>query len=681
MTSSWIKGARRACAALALCAITTVPAFAATVTLSPAAWNGGTDGTGVSSPRDGQFDGLLPAQNINVNLSPNGLAEIRSLWEFVLPPELMAAGTKINAATLTLVVNLETLNGGAADMVVHGALANDATITVDDFEVNNPIAQLQLFPGMGGGIGSTRTYFLSNTWLQTVPGGANSRIGLTVATTTPGTNLRYGGASAQLTIDYTPPVGSPPELTILAPDNNLTFVQGTPITFQGTAFDAQDGDRSWGIQWQSNINGFFGNGGWFQTNQLGVGNHVITATVYDFDGNVAIKTRNLTVVSNVNTPPVVTITAPNNNSTVTDNFATTFTATAIDAEQGSLGSSVQWWLDGTTLLGTSASLSYTVAAGSHTMTARVTDGGGLTGEQTISVNSVTPPPPSDYCGTIGANSTFNYVQTVAINGASNNSGNSGGFAYFPLLSVQLYKGVTNQITLTPSASGATQWWSVWVDLNDDKVFASNELLTQGSSVGTTTRSFFVPNMPDSIRRMRVAMHTNAPSPPCGTVPDGEVEDYSVFIMTPPAPPPPPPSAYCSSRGSSTSFEFIRGTTLAGVARTSNSNGGYADFTTSPAINLARGANAITLTPGFGSGLYSENWRVWVDLNRNNLFESNESLFSGAGSAPQSGQITIPSSALAGNTRLRVQMKYGGSPTQCEQFSYGEVEDYLVNIAP
>jgi len=521
-----------------------MPALAATVTLSPATWNAGTDGSGVSSPRDGQFDGLLPAQNINVVLSSNALAETRSLWEFVLPPELMVAGTKINSASLTLVVNLETLNGGPADMVLHGYLANDATITVDDFEVANPVYQMTLFGGMGG-VGSTRTYYIPS-WLQTVPGGSNPRVGFVVATTTPGTSLRYGGASAQLTIDYTPPVGTPPDLTILTPDNNLTFVQGTPITFQGTAFDAQDGDRSWGIQWQSNINGFFGNGGWFQTDQLGVGNHVITATVYDFDGNVAVKTRNLTVVSNVNTPPVVSITAPANNATVTDNFATTFTATATDAEQGSLSGSVQWWLDGTTLLGTSASLSYTVAAGSHSMTARVTDGGGLTAEQTITINSVTPPPPPDYCGTIGANSTFNFVQTVAMNGATNNSGNNGGFAYFPLVSMQLYKGVNNQITLTPSASGATQWWSVWVDLNDDKVFSASELLTQGSAVGASTRSFFVPSMPDSIRRMRVAMHTNTPAPPCGTFPDGEVEDYSVFVMTPPAPPPPPPPAYCSS---------------------------------------------------------------------------------------------------------------------------------------
>jgi hypothetical protein len=487
-----------------------------------------------------------------------------------------------------------------------------------------------------------------------------------------------------LTVDYTPPVGTPPELTILAPDNNLTFVQGTNITFQGTAFDAQDGDRSWGIQWQSNINGFFGNGGWFQTNQLGAGNHLITATVYDLDGNVSTKTRSLTVVTNVNTPPTLSITAPANNATVFDNFATVFTASVTDAEQGALNGSVQWWFDGTTLLGTTASLSYTVPAGAHTMTARVTDNGGLTAEQTISINSIAQPPPPDWCGTIGANATFNWLQTVAINGATSNSGNNAGFAYFPFVSIQLYKGVTNQITLTPSASGATQWWSVWVDFDNDKVFSASELLTQGSSIGATTRSFFVPTMADSLHRMRVAMHTNEPSGPCGTFPVGEAEDYTVYVMTPPAPPPPPPpppTAYCASRGSSSSYEFIRGTTLAGFSLTSNNNGGYADFTSSPAIALARGSNGIVLTPGFGSGLYTENWRVWVDLNRNNLFESNESLYTGAGSAPLNGQITIPSTALAGSTRLRVQMKYGGSPTQCEQFSYGEVEDYLVDIAP
>ncbi|MBL4654925.1 MAG: T9SS type A sorting domain-containing protein, partial [Bacteroidia bacterium] len=37
------------------------------------------------------------------------------------------------------------------------------------------------------------------------------------------------------------------------------------------------------------------------------------------------------------------------------------------------------------------------------------------------------------------------------------------------------------------------------------------------------------------------------------------------------------------------------------------------------------------------------------------------------------------SALNGTTRTRVIMKYNGAPTECETFSYGEVEDYTVNI--
>ncbi len=36
-------------------------------------------------------------------------------------------------------------------------------------------------------------------------------------------------------------------------------------------------------------------------------------------------------------------------------------------------------------------------------------------------------------------------------------------------------------------------------------------------------------------------------------------------------------------------------------------------------------------------------------------------------------------ALAGTTRMRVAMKYNAAPTSCETFSYGEVEDYTVNI--
>ncbi|MPT35786.1 MAG: T9SS type A sorting domain-containing protein, partial [Flavobacterium sp.] len=47
--------------------------------------------------------------------------------------------------------------------------------------------------------------------------------------------------------------------------------------------------------------------------------------------------------------------------------------------------------------------------------------------------------------------------------------------------------------------------------------------------------------------------------------------------------------------------------------------------------------------------------------------------------PASGSFTVPATALNGATRMRVSMKYSGIPTACEAFSYGEVEDYTVNI--
>jgi hypothetical protein len=44
-----------------------------------------------------------------------------------------------------------------------------------------------------------------------------------------------------------------------------------------------------------------------------------------------------------------------------------------------------------------------------------------------------------------------------------------------------------------------------------------------------------------------------------------------------------------------------------------------------------------------------------------------------------GSITIPSSVADGNTRRRVSMSCNEYPDACQIFSYGEVEDYIVNI--
>ncbi|OJJ21682.1 hypothetical protein BKI52_14340 [marine bacterium AO1-C] len=144
-----------------------------------------------------------------------------------------------------------------------------------------------------------------------------------------------------------------------------------------------------------------------------------------------------------------------------------------------------------------------------------------------------------------------------------------------------------------------------------------------------------------------------------------------------------PLNYCASKGNTVTDEWISRVRLGSIDNSSgSSSSGYADFT-SQTTNLAKGAsNTIIINPAWASQTYSEGYAVWIDYNQNGDFTDNgELVFSQtATSASQvSGSFTIPASAANGNTRMRVSMKYNGLPTSCETFSYGEVEDYTVNI--
>ena len=64
-------------------------------------------------------------------------------------------------------------------------------------------------------------------------------------------------------------------------------------------------------------------------------------------------------------------------------------ATAIDAEDGYIGSAVEWNSNVDGPLGTGASLEVQISAGTHTITASVTDAGGRTvsSDVTLTVNA------------------------------------------------------------------------------------------------------------------------------------------------------------------------------------------------------------------------------------------------------------------------------------------------------
>src|SRR5439155_27547 len=93
-----------------------------------------------------------------------------------------------------------------------------------------------------------------------------------------------------------------------------------------------------------------------------------------------------------NTAPLVTILAPASGTRVLPGSPVAFAGAATDAEDGDLGSRIEWSssLDG--LLGAGAALTTTaLRPGVHTITARATDTGGLVGQAAITVTVTHPP--------------------------------------------------------------------------------------------------------------------------------------------------------------------------------------------------------------------------------------------------------------------------------------------------
>lgn len=139
--------------------------------------------------------------------------------------------------------------------------------------------------------------------------------------------------------------------------------------------------------------------------------------------------------------------------------------------------------------------------------------------------------------------------------------------------------------------------------------------------------------------------------------------------------------YCTSTSSNVNDEFISRVQIGTI---NNSSGAqfYSDFT-NISTNLTQGQSyTVTVTPTWTGTTYAEGYSVWIDYNNDGDFsDSGEQVFSQAAiqTSPVSGSFTIPSGTHSGNTRMRVAMSYNAVPTACQSFTYGEVEDYTVNL--
>ena len=162
-----------------------------------------------------------------------------------------------------------------------------------------------------------------------------------------------------------------------------------------------------------------------------------------------------------------------------------------------------------------------------------------------------------------------------------------------------------------------------------------------------------------------------------------------------------PSSYPSISFSTTADEELFGFTLGTINNTSNCstvapgpgsvNSSYSNYTTSiqPTLVVAGNTYSGTVTAGYcGTTAFSNIVSIYIDYNRNGVFtDAGENVWNSAyGAKTFSSQVlpfsfTVPSNlSTFGNTRLRVVINESTTAPSTGAFSYGEAEDYMVQLA-
>jgi hypothetical protein len=160
----------------------------------------------------------------------------------------------------------------------------------------------------------------------------------------------------------------------------------------------------------------------------------------------------------VNSPPTVTITTPGSDGQQFNcQTPVAFVATANDTQDGNISGSIQWSGAGSPATGTGGSISKTFSCtaelGNRTITASVTDKGGLKASDSVVVNIVNPngvpAAPSNLTATVsGGNVILTWID---------NSSNESGFRVYRRQQIGKGKKWGSWTRLSTTAAGATSY--------------------------------------------------------------------------------------------------------------------------------------------------------------------------------------------------------------------------------
>lgn len=151
--------------------------------------------------------------------------------------------------------------------------------------------------------------------------------------------------------------------------------------------------------------------------------------------------------------------------------------------------------------------------------------------------------------------------------------------------------------------------------------------------------------------------------------------------------------YCSISSANYQDEFISQVQVisedgSSVMINNSAGSNYTDYSNdlTKEIKLIKGStsNTISVSKQWTGGIYKEGITVWIDFNRNGIFEVGEMIMNTNPSTitPEKVTFAVPTSAYADGkaTKMRVVLRYNANQADpCQNFNDGEVEDYNVVI--
>lgn len=142
------------------------------------------------------------------------------------------------------------------------------------------------------------------------------------------------------------------------------------------------------------------------------------------------------------------------------------------------------------------------------------------------------------------------------------------------------------------------------------------------------------------------------------------------------------SCYCEAATNCALKDAILNVTIGTLNNTTTcGTNGYTMYTSSiPTLNKGT-TYPLSVTVDTGG---TEHVSVWIDYNHSGTFETTEYVYVGSGrDTTLMANIAVPNTSSTGNTVMRVRVRWNtqlADTASCYDYSFGETEDYVVNIA-